>query len=255
MRILIVTDLEGVVGVDHFAQTRTSDEAAKAPGMHQLAREVNACIEGIHAVDPGAEVDVWDGHGNGGLFAGEVQGGRYVRGGKPYYQLAGFDAQYFVGQHAMAGTIAAPLCHTYSSLSVAYYRLNGVFVGEFGARALVAGRQGVPTIFLSGDDKAAYEAQMFVPEIETVVVKQGKGLEAAEHLDPAAACDAIRAGAARALRRLREIPPFTGIEPPYTFEMRTYEPSRDRKWEGAEAVRLDERTVQVKSDRLEALPF
>ncbi|HET7559790.1 MAG TPA: M55 family metallopeptidase, partial [Limnochordia bacterium] len=144
---------------------------------------------------------------------------------------------------------------TYSSLSVAYYRLNGVFVGEFGARALVAGRQGVPTIFLSGDDKAAHEAQMFVHEIETVVEKQVKGLEAAEHLDPAEACNAIRAGAARAFRRLREIPPFTRIEPPYTFEMRTYEPSRDRKWEGAEAIRLDERTVQVKSASLEPLPF
>jgi D-amino peptidase len=40
----------------------------------------------------------------------------------------------------MAGTRHAPLCHTYSSTSVAYYRSNGTFVGEFGCRSLVAGR-------------------------------------------------------------------------------------------------------------------
>lgn len=62
--------------------------------------------------------------------------------------------------------------------SVQYYRLNGVNIGEFAAFANWSGLNGVPTIFLAGDDKAALEARMFIPKIETVVSKLGKGLEA-----------------------------------------------------------------------------
>src|SRR5690606_33013580 len=141
MKFFILTDIEGVAGVDSFSMTRTQDEAAKGPAMTQLAKEVNACIEGIKSVYPDADVDVWDGHGSGGLRPEDLVGGRYLREGRPYFQLEGYAAMLFVGQHAMAGTAFAPLCHTYSSRTVAYYRLNGIFVGEFGARALAAGRQ------------------------------------------------------------------------------------------------------------------
>ncbi|MDF2714515.1 MAG: D-aminopeptidase [Paenibacillus sp.] len=47
MKFLIMTDLEGVCGVDSFKQTRTNDNADKGPAMKQLARETNACIAGI----------------------------------------------------------------------------------------------------------------------------------------------------------------------------------------------------------------
>jgi D-amino peptidase len=256
MKFFILTDLEGVVGVDSFSQTRTDDVSMKGPGMKQLAREVNACIAGIRDVFPDAEVDVWDGHGSGGLFAEDVQGGRYLPGSeKPYFELEGFAAMLFVGQHAMAGTINAPLCHTYSSRNVAYYKLNGVYIGEFGARALIAGLQGVPTIFLSGDDKAALEAQMFIPEIETAVVKWGQGLEAARHLSSDEACRIVREGAARAVRRMGEIPPFTAIRPPFTLEMRYYNPIKKETWikKGAEIV--DDRTVVLTGDHLRHFPL
>ena len=256
MKFFILTDLEGVAGIDSFSQTRTKEEEPKRPAMAQLAREVNACIEGIKSVYPDAEVDVWDGHGPGGLRPGDLVGGRYLREGKPYMNLAGYAAMLFVGQHAMAGTFAAPLSHTYSSRTVAYYRLNGWFIGEFGARALIAGRQGVPTIFLSGDDKAALEAKIFIPEIETVAVKAGKGIEAAEHVSQDEACRLVREGAARAVRRMGEIPPFTGIEPPYLLEIRYLEPpdpsrrqsSNNRTW-------VDDRTVQIRAESLSDLPF
>lgn len=250
-----MTDLEGVAGVDSFAETRSSDRAVRRRAMTQLAAEVNACIEGIRAADPAAAVDVWDGHGPGGLEPGELVGGRYLREGRPYLQLAGYDAVLFVGQHAMAGTAFAPLCHTYSSRTIAYYKLNGIFIGEFGARALIAGRQGVPTIFLSGDDKATLEAQLFVPEIETVAVKRGRGLEAADHTDPAEACQMIRAGAARAVARIGSIPPLTGIEPPYTFELRYLEPPDKARWDRPGVEWLDARTLRWVTDDLTALPF
>lgn len=255
MRLFILTDLEGVAGIDSFSQTRTNDLNQKGPAMQQLAAEVNACIEGIRSVRPDAEVDVWDGHGSGGLHAADLVGGRYLREGRPYQDLKGYTALLFVGQHAMAGSAFAPLCHTYSSLQVAYYKLNGIYIGEFGARALIAGHQGVPTIFLSGDDKAALEAQMFVPGIETAVVKWGKGLEAAVHLDPVEACDVVRQGAVRAVQRMGEIEPLAAIKPPYTFEFRYYEPLDKKRFHQADVEWLDERTCRIKSDDLRRFPF
>jgi D-amino peptidase len=256
MRFFILTDLEGVAGVHSFAQTRTSDMTMKEPGMRQLAREVNACVAGIRQVDPEADIVVWDGHGSGGMFGEDVVGARYFpHTERPYRDLSDFDALLFVGQHAMAGTPLAPLCHTYSSLHIAYYRLNGIFVGEFGARALMAGSQGVPTIFLAGDDKAAHEAQVLIPEIEVAVVKRGRGLEAAESLSSSEACACVRAGAARAVRRIREIPPPKVVEPPYTLEVRYYNLIDKEKWQRPNVVVVDDRTVQITADNLMDLPF
>jgi D-amino peptidase len=251
----ILTDLEGPSGVDSFTQTRPGDgfpervEAAKK----LLAREVNACIEGIRGVYPEARIDVWDGHGPGGLVAEDVIGGRYLREGKPYKQLDGYDALLFVGQHAMAGTFNGPLNHTYSSKTIAYYKLNGVFIGEFGARALIAGVQGVPTVFLSGDDKAAMEARMFVPEIETAVVKQGLGIEAAIHLDGEEACRLVREGAARAVRRTADIAPFTGISAPYVLEIGYLDPPQ-KGMQGPDIEWVNDRTVRIRRDDIRDLP-
>jgi D-amino peptidase len=252
MRAFVITDIEGVAGVDSFASTRTTDEAEKGEAMDQLAREVNACVEGIRSVAPGAEVDVWDGHGTGGLREADVEGATYLDEGRPYFDLD-HDAVLFVGQHAMAGAFEAPLCHTYSSRSVAYYRLDGTFVGEFGCRALVAGLQGVPTVFLAGDDKAALEAEAFVPGIETSVTKFGRGREAADHRDPGEACDAIREGAARAVARADEVAPLDRFDPPHALEIRYYEPT-DRSDEDG-VTQVDPRTVRLEGDSLFDPPF
>jgi D-amino peptidase len=249
MRHFILTDLEGVAGIDSWENVRTEDEEQKAAAMDQLAREVDACVEGIRSVDPDAEIDVWDGHGPGGLRADDVENATYLREGHPYYDLEGFDAMYFVGQHAMAGTAYAPLRHTYISRAVDYYKLDGTFVGEFGCRALVAGEQGVPTVFLSGDDKACHEAEMFVPEIETVAVKRGLGDEAAEHMDRDAAVDAVREGAARAAKRTGEIPLPAGFEPPHELVIRYYDPVDDDRI-GEHAEPIDSRTVRISGENL-----
>jgi D-amino peptidase len=258
MKFFILTDIEGAVGVESFTCTNTRDLELKGPAMKQLAREVNVCIEGIREVYPDSEIDVWDGHGTGGLFPEDVIGGRYLPGiskPKPYFDLKGFSAQLVVGQHAMAGTFHAPLCHTYSSQSVADFKLNGVFIGEFGARALIAGLQGVSTIFLSGDDKAALEAQTFIPQIETVTVKWGKGLEAAEHRDTEEALTLIKEGTSRAVRRLEEIPPFVGFQPPFSLEIRYYNQADLERWNGKEVQIIDEYTIKLTSNDLQNFPI
>ena len=256
MRLFILTDLEGVAGVSSFAQTRGNDEKLKEPGMRQLGREVNACVEGIRAVYPDAEIDVWDGHGSGAIFKEDIVGANYIPcTERPYENMEGYAALLFVGQHAMAGTPFAPLCHTYSSLHIAYYRLNGLFVGEFGCRAFLAGLQGVPTVFIAGDDKAAHEAQVLIPEIETAVVKRGRGLEEANSLSSAEACTSIRQGAERAVDRLGEIPPLGGIEAPFTLEIRYYNPIDAQRWDKPGVTIVDSYTVQISGDDLRAMPI
>ncbi|MBB6634819.1 M55 family metallopeptidase [Cohnella thailandensis] len=250
MKYIIITDLEGAAGVDSFGQTRTTDPVAKEAGMRQLTLEANACVAGIRKRDPNAEIDAIDGHGTGGLHPEDLIGCRYVNlAGTSVYRLleeGSYDAMLFVGQHAMAGTVAAPLNHTYSSLDVMYYRLNDVFIGEFGARAVLAGSRGVPVIFLSGDDKAAAEARMFIPGIETAVTKRGTGIERAEHLSSEQACTAIREGASRAVARMAGIPPYRDFQAPYTLEIRYYRPIADGLLISyPDAVLIDERTVSM----------
>jgi D-amino peptidase len=253
MHHLIRTDLEAVVGVDSFTQTRAGDstKSEKDPAMRQLAREVNACVEGIRDVDPDATISVWDQHGSGGLYQEDIEGATYKRDGDSIPEYSEADAKYDVGQHAMAGTVNAPLRHTYSSRSVDYYKLNGTFIGEFGGRALLAGERGLPTVFLSGDDKACHEAEMFVPEIETVTTKFGTGEESAEHRDVDTVLAEIRETAARAARRYDEIPPFTGLQPPYELIVRYYDPIDDQSMPDAENVeRVDSRTIAVRGSDL-----
>jgi D-amino peptidase len=257
MKWFILTDLEGVAGVERWDQTY-EDAPHRPEAMKLLGREVSAAVAGICDADPAAEVDVWDGHGPGGLYPEDVKPpARYLREGDPHREIDNsYAGLLFVGQHAMAGTYHGPLCHTYSSRSVAYYRLNGSFVGEFGARALISGAAGVPTIYLAGDDKACLEARVWVPEIVTAATKRGLGLQRAEHLSTQASCDLIRRTAAEACRRAAEIPPIT-MEPPYELEIRYLQPQawERRTWrEGVAATVLDDRTVLLRAPELRRLP-
>ncbi len=254
MKIFIMTDLEGVAMVSRFDQTR--DEAtpeSKAQAMKLLTAEVNAAVDGILDAAPEAEVIVIDGHGNGGINIMEFHPKAKLiprsPNTLPCYPDSTFTAMFFVGQHAMAGTKAAPLAHTYSSKTIEYYKLNGRMVGEFGARAYVAGSFGVPVVFISGDDKAVAEAKTFVPDIFGAVVKQGLDLELAIHLSPEAARELIRKTASEAVRNLHLIQPIK-LEPPYELEIRVKEGKSIEHYLRSGATKIDERTVVFKSGNL-----
>ncbi len=255
MKIYIITDLEGPAMVSRFQQTRDWQAAPelKREAMLLLTGEINAAVDGILDASPEAEVIVWDGHGGGGvdIMSFHPRAQLIARGPirPPYYLDASFDALFFVGQHAMAGTPDAPLCHTYSSKTVEYYKLNGRLTGEFGARAAMAGTLGVPAVFISGDDKAAAEARNLVPKIHAAVVKRGLGLELALHLSPPAARELIRRTAAAAVRDAQNIPPVK-IPPPYELEVRLKEGARMDGYLARGAERVDEHTVRMRSDNI-----
>jgi D-aminopeptidase len=127
-------------------------------------------------------------------------------------------------------------------------------MGEFGMRAAYAGSIGVPTVFISGDDKCIMSAKMFVPKIYGAVVKWGLGLQKAEHLSSTEACQVIREVASEATRNINQVPPLL-IEPPYEFEAKYYNPRdfSDDKREGL--TQIDDRTIVIKTDDFLQLPF
>ena len=255
MKIYILTDLEGVAMVSRFSQTR-EEGPQKQTAMKLLTQELNAAVDGILDVDSDAEIVVWDGHGTGGIDVIEFHPkAKLIARGPirpPYYLDATYDALFFLGQHAMAGTPNAPLSHTYSSLSIEYYKLNGEMIGEFGCRAALAGTFNVPTVFISGDDKAVAEAKQLIPGIYGVETKQGLGQELALHLSPQRSRELIRETAAAACRNITEIAPFK-IDPPYEFKVRVLEGKSIDGYLKRGAVKIDDRTVSWHSDDLCAL--
>ncbi len=259
MRAYIMTDIEGAAGVSRWEQAgRDGDSPAKQAAMRLLTAEVGACVDGILDAAPDAEVVGWDGHGNGAIVYEDLhpRAKLIARGpiAPPYLLDRGFDALYFVGQHAMAGTPGAPLCHTYSSRTIEYFRLNGTPMGELGCRAAMAGELGVPTVFVSGDDKAIAEAKDLIPEVVGVAVKEGLGVELALHLSAAEARTLIRQGAAEATRRAGSIPPLR-VAPPYQLEVRYLVGQSAPLRLTANARLLDDRTILYTAAHTWELPI
>jgi D-amino peptidase len=225
MRVYISVDMEGIAGVAHEDQTDPTDprHAGEYNRFRRLmTNEANAAIAG--ALDAGAAaVLVNDSHWlMRNLLAEELHpAAELLSGGPKRLSMVegidgGFDAAMFIGYHARAGTRNATIDHTYTS-RVYEARLNGQPVGELALNAAMAGFFGVPIALVSGDQSLAAEARALLgSEVETVVVKEAVGRFAARSLAPAVACERIREGAAKALRRQHS--PFF-IQPPIRLEV------------------------------------
>lgn len=237
MHIYIMTDLEGVCGVMNSEDWCTTTSRYYEQGRELLTREVNAAVEGF--LEAGAtEITVADGHGEGAVNGMLLHPkASLMRGwpGKAYpfgLNWGRFDFLAHVGQHAKSGSVYAHLAHT-GNFGCRDISINGVSVGEFGETSLCATELGIRSIFATGDEAFAKEAQALVPGIETVVVKRGSNPDpghelpadayarhntAAVHLQPEEARRRIRAGATRALTRARaERFGLIDIHPPYEF--------------------------------------
>ncbi len=256
MKIYILTDLEGVAGVARWDQT-----GADTPGYPQAVRlmteELRACVAGIQAVDCTADIWVWDAHGCGSVdFERFPRGARLLNNAQiaaPAFLDESFDALFFLGQHAKAGTRDGNLAHTYSSKSVEYYKINGIELGEFGCRAALAGSYGVPTVFVSGDDKMMDEARALIPKIYGAQVKVGLGPQVALHLAPEDARDLIRSVAAEATAHIADVPPYIIPGPPYEQEIKIWARTDPVAYIARGCVQLDARTFIKRADRLEDL--
>jgi len=206
VKVWISVDMEGIAGVNHPGPTGSGHD--RYPAMVDLmVGETNAAIEG--ALAGGAtEVVVNDSHGSMfNLLPADLHpAARVIQGQKVWSMVqgagpdAGVDVALFVGYHARAGHPTGTIAHTYSGRPIET-RLDGRPTGEYGLNALVLGAWGVPVGLVAGDDALAEEVADWLPWAERVVVKEAHGRSAAASLHPTVACDLVRAGSERAVRR------------------------------------------------------
>ena len=212
MRVFLSADMEGVAGIARDEQTDPSS-AFHAAGCHLLTQEVNAAIEGALAAGV-QEVVVSDGHWNcTNVLPDELHERAELVSGSPrrLYMAEGlgpgFDAAFFVGYHAAAGTQDALLDHSYADPRlVTQVRLSGVPQSEGSLTGYLCGTFDCPVALFTGDAAAVAQMHEFVVEVEGVVVKEGLARQAARSLHPRVARERIRTGARRAIERLANIP-------------------------------------------------
>jgi D-amino peptidase len=225
MRIYVSVDMEGLAGVAHPNQVtfgRDADRVDYDRSRALMAGETNAAIEA--ALDAGAtEVVVNDSHWQMRNLRAEdlVPGARIIIGDKALSMTHGiggaddgeFGGAAFIGYHAGAGHPRGVIAHTYSSVTIAGLRVNGVPHNEAGINAIRLGHHGVPVILVAGDDALAGEVAELLPWAERVVVKRALGYSTAASLAPEEARDAIRKGMAAAIARLGEMRPYRPATP------------------------------------------
>lgn len=222
MRLLLMTDMEGVAGMINHDQWVVPGGPYYEAGKELLTQEANAAIDGFFA-GGATEIVVVDGHGYGGVNHLLLDSrAHFMRGpyhGNYFSMLdPSFDAIAWVGQHAKAGTPFAQMAHT-GWFNVIDYSINGISIGEFGQLAFCGAFLGIRSIFGAGDEAFVREAAELVAGIETVAVKRGirpgSGDECnteeykdrnngAVHIHPEIARARIREGAERAARRFME---------------------------------------------------
>ena len=225
MDVYISIDIEGVAGVVHVDQARrTGHDYERA--RRWMTGEANAAIAG--AFDGGAtSVLVNDSHGDmRNLLLDELDRRAEVISGslKPLSMVEGVAsgqaAALFVGYHAGAGSQAGILDHTYFGKVVARCRVGGRDWNETAINAAVCGARGVPVALVTGDSTCCAQAREILGDVVTVEVKQAITRYSARTILPAAACDRIREGATRAVRRAAagELRPFRP-SPPHDLEI------------------------------------
>jgi D-amino peptidase len=229
MKILISADMEGTAGIvdrshtaipDRGGLTGIQNNAAEYDWARRLmTEEVNAAVDG--ALEGGAtEVWVTDAHGSmrNLLPLALHREARYVSGSpKTLCMLEGLDETFagvmFTGYHGSAGTPASVLAHTYIGI-IQDLRLNGTSMGEYGINAALAGHFQVPVALVTGDNTVVAQVRELLGEdVIGVEVKHALGTFAAVHLHPEKAREAIRAGAAEGVRRLRHLRPYVMSAP------------------------------------------
>jgi D-amino peptidase len=232
LKIYMMTDLEGVSGVQAFDDRSDTSPAAFArlqQWRRLLTAEVNAAIEGAFAAGA-TEIVVRDGHAGDAIDFEQIDPRVRVVHGQQYPTwCCGLDetcdAMFTIGAHAMAGTRGGVLYHTWSA-QIREIRLCGKPIGEIGLEAFAAGACGVPLIYVTGDVAACREAEALIPNITTVAVKEGVSRYAAIAHPPAVARRMIAEGAQRAIANLQRVKPFLP-PPPYTWQLDEYPADAD----------------------------
>jgi D-amino peptidase len=218
VRVLVISDMEGVAGIVKWQQT-TGGDPMYEEGRRLYTEEINAAVRGAKSAGA-TEVVVVDCHGAGGgwnfnslvpelldpacEFVVQQHWTEYTQ-----FLESGCDAALFVGMHAKAGTPDGVLSHTVSGEAWRELRFNGTAVGETGINAAFCGHWGCPVLLVTGDRAVCREAQELLgAALTTVAVKTGLGRYSARQIPPLRARELIEEGARRALKDLKAVEPY-----------------------------------------------
>lgn len=223
MRVLIMTDMEGVSGIVVWNQVNGGDP------MYEEARrlyteEINAAVRGVKRAG-GKEIVVVDCHGAGGgwtfnslipeLIDPDCEWVAHHPWSR-YTELLekGCDACILVGMHARAGTPDGLMCHTISTTSWRRLWFNDDEVGEVGINAAVCGAYGCPVLMVTGDEAVCRESKELLGEsLTTVAVKRGLTQYSARQIPPVRARTMIEQAVGRAMQRMKAVPPYVPSSP------------------------------------------
>jgi len=211
LKVLIVNDIEGISGINHWHQIRYGYKEFEESGRIQVTEDVNAAIRGLRAAGA-TNIRVADCHGSGGpnknIISEKLEKGVELFQEKTVPERLkeavdkSIDAAVFIGFHAMADTKDGFLRHTVTLEP--RIKINGKFVGETALTAYALAEYDIPVIMVTGDQALVREASAFLPEIETVQVKSSLDCRTTECLPLPEARRLIEAAAKRALSRIDE---------------------------------------------------
>lgn len=210
MKVYISVDIEGITGLVSWSQCSRPDGKSfdYAFARRMMTHDLNAAIRGARAAGA-TDIVIKDSHGNSkNLLIEDLEPGvRLISGhgsgtdGMMQGIDDSFDAAMLVGYHAMAGTVGGVMEHTITG-GVHRLFINGQELGEMGLSAGVAGRYGVPLVFVSSDDAGCEEAAELIPGIVTASTKTGIGRYMAELKHPSETGPLIEAQAEKALKNI-----------------------------------------------------
>ncbi|MFQ5832607.1 MAG: M55 family metallopeptidase [Candidatus Thorarchaeota archaeon] len=220
LKVVIVNDLEGISGIDHWHQLLHGFEEFEEVGRTEVTEDVNAAIRGLRAAGA-TEIRVADSHGSGGPNKNIIPE-RLEEGVKLYQEQSipdrmteavdeTVDAAVLIGFHAMADTKDGLFRHTITIGP--RIEVNGRPVGETALDAYILAEYGIPVIMATGDQALVREALEFLPGIETVQVKTSTDSKTTDCLPLSEARKLIEEAAERALSKLDEFSPVQVSKP------------------------------------------
>ena len=223
MRVLIMSDMEGVSGIVKWSQVNGGAPMYEE-GRRLYTEEINAAVRGAKAAGA-TEVVAVDCHGAGqdwtfNSFVPElihpdctwVSGHPWSR----YTELfeTGCDVALMIGMHAKAGTPDGVLCHTISTTTWRNLYFNDHCVGEFGINAALCGHYGCPVVLITGDEATVKEGRELLGDgLHGVAVKRGLSRYSARNIPPKHARQMIEDGAKRALTSGVRTKPYVPAKP------------------------------------------
>ena len=181
MKILLSTDIEGIVGLTKRSLLARSNKKQYKIPCKLMTDEVNVVIRACF--DAGAdEVLVVDGHAMGRNIIREDLDSRATMVKRKsstmmMTDIEKVDVAMFIGYHGMASKPNSFCAHTNSTLMLKHLFIDGCEVSEGMTNALIAKHYGVKVIYISGTDVGISELRTRIPSIKSTQNLQSIDME------------------------------------------------------------------------------